>query len=51
MQEKDHAVTIARFALKIMDAALSILVDEEGPDPDALLQIQIGLHCGPVNTR
>ena len=51
VQGKDHAARLARFALEVMEAAFDTVIDEEGPDPDARLQIRVGLHCGPASAR
>jgi class 3 adenylate cyclase len=34
-----------------MEAAQDTAIDEDGEDPDANVQISIGLHCGPVHAR
>ena len=51
LQEDDHAARLARFALEAMEAALDTVIDEDGPDPNARVQIRVGLHCGPVSAR
>ncbi len=51
VQDEDHAARLGRFALEAMQAALDTAVDEDGPDPDASVQIRVGLHCGPVSAR
>jgi hypothetical protein len=51
LQDEDHAARLARFAIDAMATAADTILDPDGPDPDARVQIRIGLHCGPVSAR
>lgn len=46
-QQNDHAARMARFALKILDAANATLIDIDSGLKDTI-SIRVGIHCGPV---
>lgn len=46
-QHSDHAARMARFALKILDAANETIIDT-GSESLETISIRVGIHCGPV---
>ena len=49
-QGADHAARLARFAVDAMKAARETrIADDDAPALSGLLQLRIGLHCGPVS--
>ena len=47
VQNDDHAMRIAHFAIHAIEAANSTLIDPSNPELGTI-QIRVGFHSGPV---